>query len=214
MIQQKNKVTDTINIGHYDSLGDIAVTPDGKRVYVLAEGGPTSVIDTATNTIIATVNVGSYPGGIVITPDGKKAYVANGYNNVSVIDTATNIVVATVSDRIGSVSGIAVAPNGSKVYVANYGYGANNIYDGGGNISVIDTLTNKVTVMVPLGKYTYGVAITPDGTKLYVANDYSNVSVIDTSTNKVTSTVNIGTRHLGIAIGNKKSTKCFSYNSL
>ena len=56
-----------------------------------------SVIDTATNTVVATVTVGGGPFGVAITPDGVFAYVANfGSGTVSVIGTATNTVVATV----------------------------------------------------------------------------------------------------------------------
>jgi YVTN family beta-propeller protein len=56
-----------------------------------------SVIDTATNTVVATVQVGNSPAGIAVTPDGDFVYVANqGSDNVSVIATATNTVVATV----------------------------------------------------------------------------------------------------------------------
>jgi len=49
---------------------------------------------------MATVTVGSAPGGVAVTPDGKHVYVVNfGSNNVSVIDTITtpNTVVATVT---------------------------------------------------------------------------------------------------------------------
>ena len=57
-----------------------------------------SVIDTATNTVVATVPVGSDPFGVAVTPDGAIAYVANFISNtVSVIDTANNTVVATVT---------------------------------------------------------------------------------------------------------------------
>lgn len=56
-----------------------------------------SVIDTATNTVIATIPVGSVPLGVVVTPDGSKVYVANSDDNsVSVIATATNTVTATI----------------------------------------------------------------------------------------------------------------------
>src|SRR5215470_5486086 len=56
-----------------------------------------SVIDTATNTVVATVPVGRFPFGVAITPDGTHAYVTNNASRtVSVIDTATNTVVATV----------------------------------------------------------------------------------------------------------------------
>jgi len=56
-----------------------------------------SVIDTATNTVAATVAVGANPFGVAVNPAGTFAYVANANsNNVSVINTATNAVVATV----------------------------------------------------------------------------------------------------------------------
>ena len=76
----------------------VAVTPDGKHAYVTnIDSNNVSVIDTATNTVVATVPVGNNPCGVAVTPDGKHVYVTNdGSNTVSVIDTATNTVVATV----------------------------------------------------------------------------------------------------------------------
>ena len=56
-----------------------------------------SVIDSATNKVVATVPVGSDPKGVAVNPDGHDAYVANNRSGaISVIDTATNKVVATV----------------------------------------------------------------------------------------------------------------------
>ena len=56
----------------------VAVTPDGTKVYVTNYGSNTvSVIDTATNTVTATVTVGTNPRGVAVSPDGKKVYVAN-----------------------------------------------------------------------------------------------------------------------------------------
>jgi YVTN family beta-propeller protein len=56
-----------------------------------------SVIDTASNTVTATIAVQANPRGVAITPDGAFAYVSNRIaNTVSVVNTATNSVVATV----------------------------------------------------------------------------------------------------------------------
>jgi YVTN family beta-propeller protein len=58
----------------------VAVTPDGQHAYVANFFSDTvSVIDTATDTVMATVTfpVGNNPQAIAITPDGKHAYVAN-----------------------------------------------------------------------------------------------------------------------------------------
>ena len=79
------------------------------------------MIDTATNTVVATVTVGTGPVGVAVTPDGKHAYVTNVVpNTVSVIDTATNTVVATI--RWGLIpQGVAVTPDGKHAYVTNDG---------------------------------------------------------------------------------------------
>ena len=70
----------------------IAVTPDGTKVYVTNWGSTNvSVINTATNTVTATVDVGTTPIGVAVSPDGTKVYVTNpSSNNVSVINTTTN----------------------------------------------------------------------------------------------------------------------------
>jgi len=104
-----------------------------------------SVIDTAIDTVTATIHVGIWPYGIAITPDGSKVYVSNCYSNTtSVIDTSTNTVTATVPVGLYP-TGIAVTPDGTKVYVADT------------NISIINTSTNTVTATVPVGSLPYAL---------------------------------------------------------
>lgn len=78
----------------------IAVNPSGTRLYVThSEYKTVSVIDTGTNDVIATINVGELPKGVAVNPSGTRAYVANsGSNTVSVIDTGGN----TVTTAIGT----------------------------------------------------------------------------------------------------------------
>ncbi|TMI99883.1 MAG: YncE family protein [Bacillati bacterium ANGP1] len=168
--------------------------------YVANLGGGISVIDTATNTVAATVQVGIGPQGVAITPNGAFAYVANfDSNNVSVIDTATNAVVATVPVGIGPF-GVAVAPSGAFAYVTAFDSCA-------GSVSVIDTTANSPTVntvvatVSPLGGCPTGVAIAPSGAFAYVANfTANNVAVINTATNTVLTTVPVGSGPRGVAI--------------
>src|SRR6516165_5944247 len=154
-----------------------------------------SVIDTATNTVIATIPVGIGQNGVAVTPDGSKVYVANvNVPFVSVIDTATNTVIATIP--VGGLSpfGVAVTPDGSKVYVTD----SSRL----GHVSVIDTATNTVIATIPVGGESNGVAVTPDGRKVYVANSGSNnVFVIDTATNAVIgSPIPVGLFPFGVAV--------------
>ncbi len=118
-----------------------------------------TVIDTTTNKVVTTIDVGLAPAGIAVTPDGSKVYVANRAVNgtVSVIDTATNAVSATVAVGSNPV-GVAVKPDGSKVYVANQGRHS--------TVSVIDTATNAVSATIDVGPTPAGVAVTSDGANI------------------------------------------------
>ena len=81
----------------------VAVSPDGTRVYVANRASNSvSVIDTATDRVVATVDSGIGLGSkwIAITPDGARAYVNNAFSRnpgtVSVIDTTSGMVVGDV----------------------------------------------------------------------------------------------------------------------
>jgi YVTN family beta-propeller protein len=57
-----------------------------------------------------------------------------------------------------------------------------------------------VTATIPVGSQPGGVAVTPDGSKVYVANFLSNnVSVIATATNTVTA-IPAGSEPFGVAV--------------
>lgn len=144
-----------------------------------------SVIDTSTNTVTATIGVGSGPLGVVLTPDGTRAYVANdfgsttGGSTVSVIDTASNTVIATVHVN-GSAPGFpAITPDGKSVYVPT-----------GAEVDVIDTASNSVAATISLNSNPGDIAITPDGTRAYVLGS-NEVDVIDTATNAVVQSITV-----------------------
>ncbi len=166
--------------------GSVAAAPFG---YITNERDSTvSVLDTATNTVTATVPVGTGPIGVAVSPDGARVYVTlQGSNAVSVISAATNTVTATMPVGLGPI-GVAVSPDGARVYVTNSDSNA---------VSVINAATNTVTATVPVP---FGLAVSPDGARVYVANGVSHaVMVISTATNAVTATVPVG--HAPIALG-------------
>jgi YVTN family beta-propeller protein len=101
-------------------------------------------------------------------------------------------------------NGVAFLPDGKKAYVAN---------TVSGTVSVIKTRIDdgkirakriKVKKHIKVGTEPYGLALTPNGRKLYVSNARSNsVSVIDTKTDKVIKTIkNVGFEPRGLAISN------------
>jgi YVTN family beta-propeller protein len=149
-------VVATIPVGAFP-VG-VAISPDGARAYVTnANDNTLSVIDTATNTVIATISAGNYYYGawkVALTPDGARAYVTNyatGVNTVSVINTVTRTLIATIS--VGSAPlGVALTRDGEHAYVTN---------QGSSNVSVIDTATNTVIATIPVEAYPYGIAFRP-----------------------------------------------------
>ena len=57
-----------------------------------------------------------------------------------------------------------------------------------------------MTATIPVG-YPVGVAVTPDGSKVYVANvDSNSVSVINTAKNTVTATITVGTNPVAFGV--------------
>ncbi|MFF0160490.1 IPT/TIG domain-containing protein [Streptomyces sp. NPDC005263] len=163
----------------------IALTPDGARAYVADRGSNTvSVIDTATDTVIATIPTGAGPTFVATSPDGTRAYVTvNDAGLLSVIDTATNAIVADVALGAGATV-VALTPDGARAYVT---------VQQSDTVSVVDTATNTVTATISVPGGPIGLAITPDGARAYVAGLSTNsVSVIDTATNTVTATIAVG----------------------
>jgi len=171
----------------------IAITPNGAFAYVANYAGSNvSVINTSSNTAVATIPVQTNPLAVAITPNGNFAYVANWLSDtVSVIHTPSNTVVATIPVGDGP-GALAITPIGNFVYVTNQ-------HDG--TVSVIRTSNNTVIATIPVGNDPEGIAITPDGNFAYVTNYVdNNVSVINTATNTVVGpAISVGTGPLGIA---------------
>jgi YVTN family beta-propeller protein len=188
------------------------IAVSGNYAYVANQGSNTvSVIDTrtgqlvdtnlATPTVIDPIAVGSSPISVVATSNGK-VYVANsGGGTVSVISTSTNKVTKTI--QVGSSpQGLAVSPDGTKVYVAN---------SGSGTVSVINTSSDALVDTNPatwwavdsitVGSSPTGLAVSPDGTRLYVANKGSGtVSVVNTANYTVAKTITVGSQPSGVAV--------------
>ncbi len=161
--------------------------------YISNSGSNTvSVIDTATNGVVATIPVGTQPTGVAVNATATRVYVTNrGSSTVAVIDAANNAVIAAVPVS-AEPTGVAVNRAGTRIYVANFA--ANGL-------TVVDGTSNTVIAVVPVGGSPFGVAVNPAGTRAYVANHADGtVSVVDTATNTVVATIGVGFEPNGIAV--------------
>ena len=78
----------TIAVG--DNPASLAVTPDGRQIYVVLAAGVVQAIDTSRNIVTAEIAIEGNGGGVAITPDGAYAFVASG--GVTLIHTGTNTI--------------------------------------------------------------------------------------------------------------------------
>ncbi len=182
----------TVLVG--DEATGVGVNPTTDRVYVANGDGTVSVIDGATNAVIATIPVvtppvfNSFPCSVGVNATTNRVYAANFTDDtVSVIDGATNAVIATIPVVIPFPCSVGVNPSTNRVYVTN----------SGDTVSVIDgTLAesdpaNAVIATVPVGGQSIGV--NPTTNRIYVGNNIDEtVSVIDGASNAVVATVALG----------------------
>jgi YVTN family beta-propeller protein len=182
-------VTASIGVGNYPF--GVAVNPTTNLVYVTGAGdNSVSVINGVTNTVTASIAVGS-PRGIAVNPTTNLIYVVNeSANSVSVINGATNAVTATIV--VESPRGIAVNPKTNLIYVTN-------ISDM--SVSVINGATNTVTARIGVWLDPYSIAVNPTSNLVYVGElREGTVSVINGATNTVTASIGFGNYPFGIAV--------------
>lgn len=102
--------------------GGVAVTPDGRRAYVIHTAEPdVSMVDLSTEHATVVALTRGLTTDVAITPDGRHAYVTqrNTVDNVIVIDTETNKVTGLPVPWGGEAHAIAIAPDGTRAYVVD-----------------------------------------------------------------------------------------------
>lgn len=149
-----------------------------------------AAIDTASNAVIANIEVGNEPFDVAISPSGGFAYVTNrADDSISVIDTSTNLVIDEVP--VGATPE-GVAAGGGEIYVTN---------DSSNTVTVIRELDLQIVGTVLVGAGPLGVAVSPDGLTGVVSNDQGgSVTIFQTGVQIVTGEVLVGSNPAGIAI--------------
>ena len=167
----------------------IAVSPDGRSVYVTNPGGgtvpgtvsqytvgPAGVLTPKTP---ATVAAGSIPIGVAVSPDSRSVYVTN-----SDLDSSDNSVLQYSAGADGALtpksppivatginpSGIAVSVDGHSVYVANVGRPPSEGSLGQYSVGPGGVLTPKSPPEVGVGRNPSDLALSPDGRNVYASS--------------------------------------------
>lgn len=161
-----------------DGVGDVEVSPDGRRVY-FTHGGPVfldecfiSEVDASTLRIIRDLKVGAFCREILLSRTGKTLFVSDN-DEVLFVDVATGAVRATF-DVPGYPGDLALSADDSTLYVADLQWGrvhAISVTAGmmlpSVRLPTVDTDPDRVDRLY----------VSPDGDTLYAVSDRAVYSV-------------------------------------
>jgi YVTN family beta-propeller protein len=164
----------TLAIGEFPFGVAVLSGADGyaRKVYASSlRDGQILSVDPATGTFVPIV-VGGEPNSLLLSRDGRTLYVANGDDDsIDVIDTRSDRLARVISVlrpgypyKGANPNGLALNPDGRTLYVTLGGENA---------LAVIDLASATVRGRIPTGWEPSSVAVSSDGSRLYVVNTRS-----------------------------------------
>ncbi|CAN2221783.1 COG3391 Uncharacterized conserved protein [Candidatus Nanopelagicaceae bacterium] len=168
----------------------IEVTPDNKYILVTTWCSYTlDVISVAKQKKVKSIKIGRYPRGIAVSADSSKAYVAemggSNIHEINLTDFTKKLIPIGVNPRA-----IVLSPDNSKMYVT---------LNMAGKVAAWDLVNHKSLGSVKTGKAARSLAISSDGTALFVVNYASGtLSKVRASDLKVLQTVKVCASPIGI----------------
>ncbi|MEU5226542.1 beta-propeller fold lactonase family protein [Streptomyces toyocaensis] len=165
----------------------LAYSPDHRKLAVVSVTSNTvHMVDTRTNKVLNTTDVGRAAHEGSFTANGKQFWVANrGRDTISVVDVERGGVIATV--RVGEgPSKVLMSPDGRYAYVN---------FTSKAEVSVIDVRTRKIKDRITgLGAtFSSDQAISADGKRIWVSHKRDGkITVVDLTRRKVVTVLNTG----------------------
>ncbi len=185
-----------------------APLPAGELAYVTNEDSQElTVIDTRTDSVVATIPVGTRPRGVRIAPDGKTVFVAlsgspkcpptmpdeecekmkadKTKDGIAAVDVASRKVTRVLPGGSDPET-FDISKDGSTLFVSN---------EDADSATIVDAASGKIRLAVPVGREPEGVRLQPDGSAVWVTGETDhNLTLLDTQTGKV-----LGNRERGKA---------------
>src|SRR5688572_29596512 len=187
--------------------------PSGELAYVTNEDSQElSVIDTRTDSVVATIPVGTRPRGVRVSRDGKTVYVAlsgspkcpptmpdeecaklvadKSKDGIAVVDVATRKVTRVLPGGSDPET-FDISKDGTKLFVSN---------EDANTASIVDIASGKIRATIPVGKEPEGVRLHPDGKTVWITGETDHdLTLLDTETGKSVGRIKVGKRPRDLA---------------
>ncbi|HKI95337.1 MAG TPA: bifunctional YncE family protein/alkaline phosphatase family protein [Gemmatimonadales bacterium] len=150
------------------------------------------------------VALGSMPLAMAFSPDSSRIVsILSGYRaqGIQVVDRASGRVIQTLTQPAAFV-GLAFAPDGKTLFVSGGALDAVYRYAWRGDSAVrLDSIDIAPRGAQRASRYPAGVAVSPDGTRLYVAENLGDsLAVVDLASGKVVQRLATGRYPYGVAV--------------
>lgn len=163
----------------------VQLSGDETRLVAFSQNGYYNIIDveagSATeNTVIQSTYVGGeFRSDTERSPDGGTIYGINYFMGLIAVDIATGNWSIVSSDARGEF--MEISPDGSTAYQSNWG----------GSVMIVDIATGGIDyVQVPAASNPYDLALSNDGSTLYVASDnHGEIWIFDTASRQFLTSV-------------------------
>ncbi len=185
---EDNKIDAVYPVGSVPKV--VKVTPDNKYILVSNWCSYTvTIISVETQKTVKSIKIGRYPRGISISSDSKFAYVAemggNRIHRIALEDFLVQYIPIGSNPRA-----IELSPDNTKLYATL------NI---SGKVIAWDLEANKAIKTVATGKSARSLAISSDGSSLFVVNFRSGtLSKVRTSDMKVIQNIKVCVEPIGV----------------
>ena len=162
----------------------MAISPDGRRVYVAnygeKSGSSLSVIDTATNTTGAPIPLSGNPAMVKVAGDGK-VYLTTLGGGIFVYDPTAGSGVREYGIGTGTGPGLGISANSSLLYAAHFSSGVVSVIDTS-RMTVLKTFNPTRNPYADNRPRAFAVDVNPRGRYVYVCSPSDKMlHVVDTN---------------------------------
>jgi len=163
----------------------------GRRAYVSNQlSDSISVIDVAANRRVDDIPVQGWPAPVVLSLDARTLFVTTNADHLYAIHMTTKRVAAAIPLPATS-HHLTMHPSGKLLYVATRA---------AGTVLEIDATTFQLLRTFPVGGQTQSLAVSADGTELYVADEAGGLDVLDLRRGTQAAAVRLDGRAYGLAL--------------